>query len=140
VWLHVPEPAMHCTFVRPIAIGSAKVPATFVSCVTHEAATLIYISLPLRSALCCKHLISCAFVGLKAVKMDSQAMPPSAFALAPVTPSMPVQPRSALTSKATPTSNDWERHRPLIKRLYLDEHKKLKEVAAILAQHGHYAT
>jgi hypothetical protein len=43
-------------------------------------------------------------------------------------------------SKATPTAVDWERHRPLIKRLYVDEGMKLKEVVAILAsQHGHNA-
>jgi hypothetical protein len=44
-------------------------------------------------------------------------------------------------SKATPTAADWERHRPLIKRLYADEGMKLKEVVAIMAsQYGHNAT
>ncbi|PMD52751.1 uncharacterized protein K444DRAFT_542978 [Hyaloscypha bicolor E] len=43
--------------------------------------------------------------------------------------------------KATPTAENWERHRPLIKRLYADEGMKLKEVVAIMAsQHGHNAT
>jgi Clr5 domain len=44
-------------------------------------------------------------------------------------------------SKATPTSEDWERHRPLIKRLYVDEGMKLKDVVAIMtSQHGYNAT
>ncbi|KAH8762340.1 hypothetical protein BGZ57DRAFT_573056 [Hyaloscypha finlandica] len=44
-------------------------------------------------------------------------------------------------SKVTPTAEDWERHRPLIKRLYADEGMKLKEVVAIMAsQHGHNAS
>jgi hypothetical protein len=44
-------------------------------------------------------------------------------------------------SKATPTAVDWERHRLLIKCLYVDEGMKLKDVVAIMAsQHGHNAT
>jgi hypothetical protein len=44
-------------------------------------------------------------------------------------------------SKAAPTAEDWERHRPLIKSLYMDERMKLKEVASIMSsQHGHNAT
>ncbi|KAE9364653.1 hypothetical protein N431DRAFT_354655 [Stipitochalara longipes BDJ] len=47
----------------------------------------------------------------------------------------------AASSRVTPTAEDWERHRPLIKRLYVDERMKLKEVVAIMAsQHGHIAT
>ena len=43
-------------------------------------------------------------------------------------------------SKVTPTAVDWERHRLVIKRLYVDEGMKLKEVVAIMAsQHGHNA-
>jgi hypothetical protein len=45
------------------------------------------------------------------------------------------------SSRAYPTAEDWESHRPLITRLYLDERRKLSEVAGILAsQYGHYAT
>jgi hypothetical protein len=41
----------------------------------------------------------------------------------------------------SPTQVDWERHRSLIKRLYVDEGKKLKEVMAIMkTQYGHKAT
>ncbi len=37
--------------------------------------------------------------------------------------------------------NDWERFRPLIKRLYVDEDRTLKDVMAILlAEHGHNGT
>ncbi|KAH8773162.1 hypothetical protein F5882DRAFT_172437 [Hyaloscypha sp. PMI_1271] len=44
-------------------------------------------------------------------------------------------------SKVTPTAVDWERHRLVIKRLYVDEGMKLKEVVAIMAsQHGHNAS
>jgi hypothetical protein len=44
-------------------------------------------------------------------------------------------------SKAAPTAEDWERHRPLIKSLYVDERMKLKEVVSIMSsQHGHNAT
>jgi hypothetical protein len=39
-----------------------------------------------------------------------------------------------------PTRDDWERYRPLIKRLYVDESRKLKEVVAIMKQYGHIAT
>ncbi|KAN0099735.1 hypothetical protein V8E51_013510 [Hyaloscypha variabilis] len=47
----------------------------------------------------------------------------------------------ATSSRATPTAQDWERHRPLIKRLYVDERMKLKEVVDFMAsQHGHIAT
>ncbi|CZR64437.1 uncharacterized protein PAC_14335 [Phialocephala subalpina] len=43
--------------------------------------------------------------------------------------------------RADPTPEDWERHRSIIKRLYVDENKKLKELAAIMvSQHGHNAT
>ncbi|KAF8859252.1 hypothetical protein BDZ45DRAFT_742491 [Acephala macrosclerotiorum] len=43
--------------------------------------------------------------------------------------------------RVVPTAEDWERHRPIIKRLYVDESKKLKEVANIMAsQYGHNAT
>jgi Clr5 domain len=44
-------------------------------------------------------------------------------------------------SRAGPTAEDWERYRPLIKRLYVDERMKLKEVVAVMSsQHGHHAT
>ncbi|PMD21762.1 hypothetical protein NA56DRAFT_748734 [Hyaloscypha hepaticicola] len=44
-------------------------------------------------------------------------------------------------SKAAPTAEDWERHRPLIKSLYVDERMKLKDVVSIMStQHGHNAT
>jgi hypothetical protein len=47
----------------------------------------------------------------------------------------------ATSSRATPTAQDWERHRPLIKLLYVDEKMKLKEVVDFMAsQHGHIAT
>jgi hypothetical protein len=47
----------------------------------------------------------------------------------------------AMSSRATPTAEDWEHHRPLIKRLYVDERMKLKEVVDFMAsQHGHIAT
>jgi hypothetical protein len=39
-----------------------------------------------------------------------------------------------------PTRDDWERCRPLLKRLYIDEGKKLKDVMAIMTQYGHSAT
>jgi len=39
-----------------------------------------------------------------------------------------------------PTRDDWERHRPLITQLYVNEGKSLKEVMATLAQYGHKAT
>ncbi|KUJ16359.1 uncharacterized protein LY89DRAFT_782627 [Mollisia scopiformis] len=39
-----------------------------------------------------------------------------------------------------PTRDDWDRHRPLIKQLYLEENKKLKEVMDIMKQHGFKAT
>jgi hypothetical protein len=39
-----------------------------------------------------------------------------------------------------PSRDDWERHRPFIKRLYVDEGKELKEVIAIMTQHGYNAT
>jgi hypothetical protein len=39
-----------------------------------------------------------------------------------------------------PTRNDWERHRPLIKRLYVDEGRKLREVVEIMKQYEHIAT
>jgi hypothetical protein len=43
--------------------------------------------------------------------------------------------------EAAPTAEDWERHRPLIKSLYVDERMKLKEVVSIMSfQHGHNAT
>lgn len=43
--------------------------------------------------------------------------------------------------KAAPTAADWERHRPLIRRLYVNERLKLNEVAKIMAaEHGHVAT
>jgi hypothetical protein len=45
------------------------------------------------------------------------------------------------SSRFTPTAADWERHRPIIKHLYVNEKKKLKEVVDIMAsQHGHHAT
>jgi hypothetical protein len=45
------------------------------------------------------------------------------------------------SSKDTPTAEDWERHRPLIKSLYVDEKKKLMDVVSIMSsQHGHNAT
>ncbi|KUJ14540.1 uncharacterized protein LY89DRAFT_736571 [Mollisia scopiformis] len=50
------------------------------------------------------------------------------------------QAKAARASKAGPSNDDWERHRPLIRRLYVDEKKKLKEVATIMAQQGHNAT
>ena len=39
-----------------------------------------------------------------------------------------------------PTHDDWEHYRPLIKQLYVDEGKTLKEVMAIMKQNGHKAT
>ncbi|CZR65656.1 uncharacterized protein PAC_15556 [Phialocephala subalpina] len=45
------------------------------------------------------------------------------------------------TNRVAPSPEHWERHRPVIKRLFLDENKKLKEVAQIMAtQYGHFAT
>ena len=33
-----------------------------------------------------------------------------------------------------PSIHDWSRHRPTIKRLYIDERKKLKEVIDVMAR------
>lgn len=44
-------------------------------------------------------------------------------------------------SRTIPTSKSWERLRPKIRRLYVDENRKLKEVMAILAsQDNHQGT
>ncbi|CZR63042.1 uncharacterized protein PAC_12939 [Phialocephala subalpina] len=62
--------------------------------------------------------------------------------IAPFVPSLTAGvPGTMVPHRAAPTPEDWERHRPLIKRLYVDENKKLKEVAHIMAaQYGHFAT
>jgi hypothetical protein len=40
-----------------------------------------------------------------------------------------------------PSPADWKRARPLIKRLYLEEDRSLREVMTIMAnEHGHKAT
>ena len=45
------------------------------------------------------------------------------------------------TNGNSPTAEDWTRHRPLIKRLYVDEDRTLKDVMAIMARdYGHKAT
>ncbi|KAE8445445.1 hypothetical protein EG329_013458 [Mollisiaceae sp. DMI_Dod_QoI] len=62
---------------------------------------------------------------------------PAVFANASATGAVPM---TVALSKVTPTSEDWERYQPLIKHLYVDEKKTLKEVAAIMAQQGHHAT
>ncbi len=38
-----------------------------------------------------------------------------------------------------PSQADWERHRPLIKQLYVDECMKLKEIMPLMLQYGHKA-
>jgi uncharacterized membrane-anchored protein len=39
-----------------------------------------------------------------------------------------------------PTREDWDRHQELITWLWSVENKKLSEVVAIMAQHGHVAS
>lgn len=46
-----------------------------------------------------------------------------------------------LQSNKWASPNDWERFRPLIKKLYVDEDRTLTDVMAImLTEHGHNAT
>jgi len=61
--------------------------------------------------------------------------------ISPFAPSPNTNQAVAASSRRTPTAEDWERHRLLVKRLYVDERMKLKDVAAMMAsQHGHNAT
>jgi hypothetical protein len=47
----------------------------------------------------------------------------------------------ASTTKQGPSAEDWDRVRPIIKGLYIDEDCTLKDVMKIMAyQHGHKAT
>lgn len=50
------------------------------------------------------------------------------------TTSTPGAMRSLGEGSSGPSINDWSRHRPTIKRLYLNERKKLKEVMDIMAR------
>ncbi|KAE8448607.1 hypothetical protein EG329_009032 [Mollisiaceae sp. DMI_Dod_QoI] len=52
----------------------------------------------------------------------------------------PQQGQQAQSTYSTPTRADWEHHRQLIKQLYVDENKKLKDVIEIMEQHGFKAT
>ncbi len=52
---------------------------------------------------------------------------------------MPILPM--VGGEARPSRTDWDRLRPIIKRLYVDEDKKLADVMAIMARdYGHRAT
>ena len=45
------------------------------------------------------------------------------------------------TNGKWPSGDDWTRHRPLIKRLYVDDDRTLTDVMAIMARdNGHKAT
>lgn len=54
------------------------------------------------------------------------------------TTSTPGATRSPGGGSSGPSANDWSRHRPTIKRLYLDEKKKLREVMEIMARDYHF--
>lgn len=50
-------------------------------------------------------------------------------------------PQPASITKQGPSAADWDRVRPIIKGLYIDEARTLKVVMRIMAdQHGHKAT
>jgi hypothetical protein len=47
----------------------------------------------------------------------------------------------ASTTRQGPSAEDWKRLRPIIKGLYIDEDRTLKDVMNIMAtEHGHKAT
>jgi len=48
---------------------------------------------------------------------------------------------SKASSSKWASLHDWERVKPLIKQLYVEEDRTLKDVMAIMSsKHGHYAT
>jgi hypothetical protein len=54
--------------------------------------------------------------------------------------SKPEHEGQSITTLAGPSHQDWERHRALITRLYINERRKLKDVRAIMEQkYGHKA-